>query len=206
MVGDFLEGRSAKAESAFLNAYKLAMMFEKPEDALRYLQKFSQQFPTNKQILHDACLFNMPEDDNWDVKNWQKMCGRYLYRSDFRNSPALPMASKIPLEKILEENDLKSASLPDPDKPKGQRFLKGILATVINAQYPRANEEPLAAEIFSKCQTEGTYIPESVFNRWLDEIKPKLRSGTRRLIINIDYVKIDPIQLNDGSDPINKTV
>lgn len=50
-----------KNGSVHEHAKKLSSVFKKKQDALKYLLNFSETFPEKKAVVHDACLFRLPE-------------------------------------------------------------------------------------------------------------------------------------------------
>lgn len=178
MVADFLQ----ETQSAELCAYKLAVMFGDAKSALTYLK-------ASQETVHDACLFSMPEEDGWDIRAWQLFCKNYLIDDAVRNGFALPNAKKINLRELSPEIKLKFKDVKEGDSPRnsklsaldsdaGKKLLEGIAEIErLQGRYSRWAEDPVAAEIFSKCQSNGNYISENCFNTYLDDIKPELEKN-----------------------------
>lgn len=212
---------------AELHAYKLAIVFGDVNAAMAFLERYSRENQGHtKQPIHDACLFNLPSNANWNLDQWRVLCDKYMHDSRFRKR-VLPNADKIQ-EKLLNEgytlesdylidsieietkaatyqlkNELKelyqkqnSKEISEEEterlkeiktelnksKRKNNKHRQRISVLVrdaaldilleagLNLKYARALEAPEAATIFDRCNTQGQFIPESVFNQYLDEI------------------------------------
>lgn len=175
IVGDFLE----KTQSAKNSAYKLTVMFGEVQSALNYLKEYQKINNTVRNPIHNACLFNLPEDEHWDVKAWQLFSRQYLINDQLRNGFAVSNASKVDIVKILSgiRTGLDLTNLPGPDTQTGRNILTAIQKIGIHIRYARASEDEEAAAIYARCQVEGKYIPESVFNEYLDKIKPLIENS-----------------------------
>ncbi|HEV2614496.1 MAG TPA: ankyrin repeat domain-containing protein [Gammaproteobacteria bacterium] len=169
IVTDFLEG----TQNAETHARKLTVMFGDVRSALQYLEKYHSKNNTSNRPIHDACLFNMPENSNWDVKAWQSFCKNYLINDQVRNSFILTDPSKLP--ELLTKAKISDVSKTSPESPTGKSLIQTILDAQIKMKFARADEDKKAAEIFSKCQSEGVYVPENIFNKYLDEVKPQIK-------------------------------
>ncbi|MFZ5805595.1 MAG: hypothetical protein ACOY3I_00090 [Verrucomicrobiota bacterium] len=66
-------------EGAEMNAYKLSVFFKNEQEADRYLTQFKEKWNTGNslQIVHDACLFNLPENGLWTSKRWKGLVLKY---------------------------------------------------------------------------------------------------------------------------------
>ena len=51
-----------------IHTKKLACIFDNAKEALRYLQTYGENYPDNKQFVHDACLFQLPEPSSPHLK------------------------------------------------------------------------------------------------------------------------------------------
>lgn len=100
-----------------LHAAKLAILFNSLDDVFNYLEKFEQANLKRRQLLHDACLFSIPEG-NWDIKLWQSLVKEHLLDDQFVR--LLPYAGKIEdyvkknrkeLEKEISENFMRELEL-----------------------------------------------------------------------------------------------
>lgn len=60
------------------HARKLAEIFNDRRKALAYLTNYSKQQPDSNQIMHDACVFNIPDKNKIDWNTWQKLAQRNL--------------------------------------------------------------------------------------------------------------------------------
>ncbi|MGC1182729.1 ankyrin repeat domain-containing protein, partial [Legionella sp.] len=61
---------SEQLKGARLHAAKLAILFDDAEKAIEYLKRYEKQYPNSKQLIHDACLFSLPEG-KWNVSLWR---------------------------------------------------------------------------------------------------------------------------------------
>ncbi len=90
--------------NAEINAYKLAIIFGNSNTAINYIEKFEKNNTVlNGQVVFQACLFDLPEGDNWDLKSWRALFGKKLQDSDFRESGVITYAAKI--QKMLEDEE-----------------------------------------------------------------------------------------------------
>ncbi len=98
---------------AEINAYKLAIMFGNSNAAINYIEKFEKNNTVlNGQVVFQACLFDLPEGDDWDLDAWRAIFEKKLQDSDFRESGVIAYAAKI--QKMLE--DAEEISLETPIK------------------------------------------------------------------------------------------
>ncbi len=93
-----VEGNS----NAEINAYKLAIMFGNSNAAINYIENFEKNNAVlNGQVVFQACLFDLPEGDSWDLNAWRAIFEKKLQDSDFRECGVITHAAKI--QKMLED-------------------------------------------------------------------------------------------------------
>lgn len=80
------------------HAAKLATLFESTEKAFSYLKKYLKINPQTRTLMHDACLFVLPQAD-YDLKTWRRLSDKFLQEENFRKH-ILPHASEI--EKLIK--------------------------------------------------------------------------------------------------------
>lgn len=52
-------------------AMKLSILFGDYAKAISYLERYEKQYFDSKQLVHNACLFALPDDPHWDYKLWR---------------------------------------------------------------------------------------------------------------------------------------
>jgi hypothetical protein len=77
------------------HACKLATIFANVQEVLLYLTQFSQR-NSSRYLLHDACLFDLPDPQTCDFASWRRLAKIHLANPRFRE--LLPHAQA--LEKI----------------------------------------------------------------------------------------------------------
>jgi ankyrin repeat protein/uncharacterized protein YdcH (DUF465 family) len=86
----YLEEKNGRAEE---HAQKLALIFNDERSVLEYLLTYVKQ-NTYKYMLHDACLFELPEqDEQWSY--WKKMANQKDIMANPRFRELLPLAKEI---------------------------------------------------------------------------------------------------------------
>jgi hypothetical protein len=64
--------------TAAINAYKLSVLFSSVEEIDVYLRKYLSDWgPDSRQPIHDACLFEFPDEGEWNVKKWNALVLNY---------------------------------------------------------------------------------------------------------------------------------
>lgn len=54
-------------------AAQLTITFGDVRSVIEYLRRFENQANEERKLLHDACLFNLPQGEKWDLKTWQAL-------------------------------------------------------------------------------------------------------------------------------------
>ena len=57
--------------SAKFQVLKLAILFGSYDAVIDYLRRFEKQNPTSLNLIHDASLFILPDDEAWNVHVWR---------------------------------------------------------------------------------------------------------------------------------------
>ena len=96
---------------AEVNAYKLCVAFGSMDNILRYLSQFAQQNPNTKQMVHDACLFSLPQSNDWNLTQWRQVFLRASQEGLLRKYNLIDSADKLQ-QKLLE---LKICALSVPE-------------------------------------------------------------------------------------------
>jgi hypothetical protein len=105
------------------NAIKLTLAFKTITQANEYLSRFKTIYPNSTQIMHDACLFNLPRKNKWNISLWQEIISQQK-----PGSPAdyimriLPLICKV--EEYVEKNREKLVNTIEDNVRSGyeQRF------------------------------------------------------------------------------------
>ncbi|MGD9591593.1 MAG: ankyrin repeat domain-containing protein [Candidatus Berkiella sp.] len=95
-----------------LKAYKLAVAFGDADIALQYLSESQKKHSGSLIWLEQACQFDLPENNQWDVAQWRKIISKHLLDPSFSESKLLKYAPRI--QKYLQDKGLAQLQLP-PD-------------------------------------------------------------------------------------------
>ncbi|MFJ1270166.1 hypothetical protein ACD661_16545 [Legionella lytica] len=87
------------------HANKLAKIFEKYQDIFDYLIKFRTQ-NTFEHLIHDACLFELPDAEGCAFEVWKKLAHAHLVNPNFRE--LLPHATEIEVFCMTENKQQKN--------------------------------------------------------------------------------------------------
>ncbi len=92
-----------KNTGAKMHAYKLAVIFGDVKPALEYLASYyKENHNLSSQAVHDACLFEVPQNDKWDLFSWRQLAASFLKDSSFRKAGIIGRASQVQ-EVLLKE-------------------------------------------------------------------------------------------------------
>ena len=87
----YIEERNGNPEE---HASKLALIFDSEQDVLNYLIDFPKGNPVN-YLVHDACLFGLPQVDRCDFTQWKKLAVTQSNMLNPRFRELLPHAEAI---------------------------------------------------------------------------------------------------------------
>ena len=177
----FME-EAAKAEGngrAEYRAYKLAVLFANTQEALRYLREYSQANSTEKQPIHDACLFELPINGIWNITRWKDSVLKY--GDGFADY--LEHAAKV--DRVIAEE-----AIPFPESPAKLRAL------VSKFHYERGAERPDIA-----CVALENDVSEERFNMALDFLKNNKKKSD-----NLPEVFIDGKSLLENDSSLNQKI
>ncbi|MBL7479425.1 hypothetical protein [Legionella bononiensis] len=87
----YIEERNGNPEE---HASKLALIFDSEQDVLNYLTEFPKGNPVN-YLVHDACLFGLPQVDRCDFTQWKKLAVTQSNMLNPRFRELLPHAEAI---------------------------------------------------------------------------------------------------------------
>lgn len=193
MIADFLEDRKPDENAAFINAYKLTVMFGDVYSALTYLFQHKTQNPDITNPINDACSFSMPATEYWPEDLWQKFCRKCLILPEIRDHDVILYAPMIKLHELAEENKWDLNKLGGPQTKTAQAIVKKLVERAIQYLYPRAKEDPFAAAEFAECRLEGGQrIHKRIFDDYLNLVKPNFRTKPGK----VPHLVIDGIQLD----------
>lgn len=147
------------------NAFKLSVLFRHPAEAEKYVNAFEMRAGMHtKQIMHDACMFELPENGNWSPRLWEKM----LIEHPLEVREYIGIADKI-------EKQLEAEGLPFPQE------LEDLEHIALKVTYKRYHENPDFAVM--ACSLK---VPEKFFNEALDLMQKPLKTSDRIPDITID--------------------
>ncbi|MBN8531297.1 MAG: hypothetical protein J0L97_05490 [Alphaproteobacteria bacterium] len=137
-------------------ATKLWKFFGTVQAAFSYIERWFDQ--TDPQAIHDACLFDLPDDDQvWDVAVWRALAMKIGRKG----------LSYLGLAVEIEEVLRKEGAWPvSPQALNPPAFLQSITDNLIKLDYPRAGENP---EFAMFCLEHG--VSAKVFDECLDILK-----------------------------------
>lgn len=167
-----------KQSMAYDQAFKLAALFENYKNAAAYLERFKQgqkKRSHSTQLVHDACLFNLPEGN---LRLWRGLINHY-----HPNKPEDKLMQLLSLSKEIEDyvashkteilenmrKDLEKNNVAYPlsvlkTKEKNLLSPKTPIATLLdyanNLCYKRASENPRAAALFFANKVSESYFEE----------------------------------------------
>ncbi len=152
------EQNNADTQDAATYTAKLIAAFGNGKAAITYLKRYyKHRQGVAHQLLHDACLYTLPETEAWSLPIWQRVIADYPpHHQDDTVLRYLHFADKI-------ENKAKDSGTPISIGVKAET-LADYLKTFT---YERAYENPQAAILFYQ---HG--LGEEYFNKWLD-LKPQ---------------------------------
>jgi len=155
-----------KIGNSNVHAYKLCVLFDNKEDLFNYFKSFENEHKGSEHIVHDACLFDLPNDNpTWNLNIWRKLAKQHLASNEkFRK--LFPFAGEIEKRIPFLTEKTKVAKLDD------------IYAQL---NYERSQENPGAAIIFHK-----NGISKESFSKYLDEILPRAKDSSR--IPDVDII------------------
>lgn len=134
-----------KNREASVFAYKLAVLFSNSVEVDRYLTAYATQWgKESKNVVHDACLLNFPNNGIWSPEKWKSLILKFGPEA----SKFLPRAVEI--EKLIGDK-------PFPTTVKDLHALARLM------HYKRAAENPDFAALAS---SHG--LSQKGFNRGLD--------------------------------------
>lgn len=99
--------KNEKIKLAQMHAAKLTILFGNDQEAIRYLKDYENRYANSQQLIHDACLFTLPEKGDYNIELWQSIILR-----QHPNSPndlilrLLPFAKKIETYLHQHKNEL----------------------------------------------------------------------------------------------------
>jgi ankyrin repeat protein len=145
------------------HAYKLAVIFNDTNKALRYVQQFAATHPNSAQVMHDACIFSLPTGV-WDLKVWRKIAQVNLTDNEFRTK-ILPQVSA--LEKLIKtstaEQDHRLADINQQIKQiNNQIKTQGIVETNSNTNINPLHQQLQSLQAKSKELSLGRASPEAI--------------------------------------------
>lgn len=140
---------------AEINAHKLSVMFSSPDEVDRYLANIASTGAKNgnHKIIHDACLFELPDSGTWSPEKWKSLLLKYgqHVHSYIADAPKIEMF------------------LGDDPFPKTLNELKALQSCM---SYRRSAEHPALSKVASKYN-----LPENMFNRCLNIIQEKEKTS-----------------------------
>jgi ankyrin repeat protein len=87
-------------------ALKLMVAFGSYEHAVQFLERFDAYHPDKKKIIHDACLFSLPNSSTWTLSIWRELIlNNKPHSPDHSIMRLFAFADKI--ETHLRENEIK---------------------------------------------------------------------------------------------------
>ncbi len=99
---------------AEINAYKLAVIFGSADKAIHYLKQCEEKNKgLSRQVVNDACLFDLPEGKNWDLNAWRTIFEKNMHDVAFRNSGIVTYTEKI--QEILIKERKAIVAIPPHD-------------------------------------------------------------------------------------------
>jgi hypothetical protein len=111
------------------HAYKLATIFDSADTALSYLDAYRKANPSDKQLMHNACNFALPQGQlDWDT--WRVLAAKNLDSASFRGK-ILPQACEI------EETIRASSQGKNPTKEDVKTRVDEI--SKLNSQWKKLN-------------------------------------------------------------------
>jgi hypothetical protein len=87
-------------QGAVIHAYKLSVLFSSESEALDYIEYKKAMLKYSTQPVHDACLFNLPKSDIWDISLWKA----FFLKERFSPSKMELLAFAPKIESCLNEN------------------------------------------------------------------------------------------------------
>lgn len=146
-----------------INAYKLSVLFASMEEIENYLRMFASKWGNDsRKIVHDACLFQLPDDGLWDPRLWKTLVQKY--GPDAYGT--LRRAAEI--EGFI-------------DRKHFPQTLDEVNAVVALKSYRRAKENPELAELCTKYSRT-----EADFNKVLDWYKANRKTQDHMPDVTID--------------------
>jgi len=171
---------------AELDAYKLTVMLGSTDAALTYLGDYEKENNKVEHVLHDACLFDLPENDNWDVTSWNKIYSKFMRDGQFRKSFATSKPSDIQ-EILLHDNKYSiHENLELSDKQKQLKDVHGRISN-INKKIGAIHKKEIEGDIESLRKSKNT---ENGKERQLKADIQKLKKSGGILLSSVPLAEI----------------
>ncbi|CAM2939243.1 Ankyrin repeat protein [Legionella steigerwaltii] len=85
-------------------AYKLAIIFGDKDKAFAYLNGHYKQSQAQRP-LQEACFFDLPEDDDWDLLTWRKIFAEQMQNRAFIKSGVITHAGAVQHELVTNQDN-----------------------------------------------------------------------------------------------------
>ncbi|WP_133131542.1 hypothetical protein, partial [Legionella sainthelensi] len=168
------------------HALKLATIFKDEKAVLHYLLQFKDQNVYN-YLVHDACLFELPQADTCALPQWIKLANLYLANPRFRallpHAEAIETMGRMGKKATKQEGQKFDAAIRDKIQD-----VKKELSTVAK-QYKNLKKKPLTHPEERRVREEQL----KVFSQHLFELQTQLVSlcQGRLPLANIDMIVLE---------------
>ena len=159
-------------ENARVHAHKLAVLFGNLDSIKGYLDRFQKLHKNTRQLVHDACLFNIPTGDNWSPERWRKLIADA--------QPSSPQDTILRLAPFFAKIEAYIAN-----KENKSRILT-VLTEIISKNYERELKEE-----FHNIQDFDLFFNKRYSKKIRKEVDKILENEARRFLAQNDRGKLN---------------